>query len=73
MVLLLKVKGAICLQPFQNHPDETDGHSASLLRHFLRSVYFLLISKINLPVDRPSQLLTNKDACGNASSSEHFI
>ena len=51
MVLLLKVKGAVCLQPFQNYPDETDGHSANLLRHFLRSVYFLLISKINLPVD----------------------
>lgn len=66
------MKGAICLQPFQSHPDEIEGESASLLRCFLRPVYFLLISKINPSADRPSQLTTNKEACGNASSSECF-
>lgn len=47
MVLIFKVKGAICLQPLQSHPNEIQRKSASLLRCFLRPVSFLLISKIN--------------------------
>lgn len=48
MVLIFKTKGAICLQSFQSHPNEIWGKSASPLRCFLKPVFFLLISKINL-------------------------
>lgn len=48
MVSIFKVKGAICLQPFQSQPNEIEEKPASLLRHFLRPMSFLLISKINL-------------------------